>query len=95
MELLALHVKMESNGNGRFGCSSTQTKQRLKAVLIEGEHLMRKFCIFEPNPRTHRESLGKRERSSELSETAWRHNGCMKLYESARPSQVFTVCTCF
>jgi hypothetical protein len=37
MELLALHVKMESNGNGRFGCSSTQTKQRLKAVLIEGE----------------------------------------------------------
>lgn len=45
MELLALHVKVESNGNGRFGCSSTQTKQRLKAVLIEGEHLMRKYCI--------------------------------------------------
>ena len=48
MELLALHVKVESNGNGRFGCSLTQTKQRLKdlkAVLIEGEHLMRKYCI--------------------------------------------------
>ena len=47
MELLALHVKVESSGNGRFGCSSTQTKQRLKAVLIEieGEHLMRKRCI--------------------------------------------------
>ena len=67
----------------------------LKQFSLKGSIWCGNTAFPEPNPRTHRESLGKRERSSELSETAWRHNGCMKLYESARPSQVFTVCTCF